>query len=132
MQVMFNGDDIVENNKFSDIIKPQFFTYGLIPGIVISFTSANWNGKPESYSDDTNNNQPVELLSRISYLIREYKSKHRINIYIVGNDKGDDRRLRTYEYLFKNLFSSEYKIFKDKFMNYKKYAMFFISKQILK
>lgn len=132
LNILLDSNTKIENDMLSDLVKPNSFIYGRIPARVIMFTSANWNGNANNYSDSTNHNEPLELLSRIGYLTSIYKNRNpKINIWIVGNENGDDRRLKTYELLFRNLFSSVFEMFKGKFMNYKNYTMFYINKAIL-
>lgn len=129
---ILSDDMSLENKKLSEIIDNKYFKFGRIPAINIGFTTSDWDGNNTNFSVTTNNNEMFDLLGRIAHLVNIYKSKNNVMIFIVGNDKGDLRRLRSYELMYSNLFSSEYSKFKNKYLNFEPYAMFFIKNNILK
>ncbi len=130
---MLEYDDKIGDKNVGDLIDDKYFRYSRIGCVAVGYTLGNWNGNPNEYSIDTNKHEAIELFSRISYLVDVFKSKHVNNpIYIVGNENGDERRLKLYELLYKNIFNNDFEMFKGQYANYKNYAMFFISKKVLK
>ena len=115
----------------------------------ISFTIDDRLKNDDDISDDeynklTNNNETVELMGKISYLVDIFMRRHSdIKIYCIGVDSNEDNRgedkLIVYSRMFENIFRNNFIKFKGDSENYKDKddnnidtGIYFINKNILK
>jgi hypothetical protein len=127
----------ISEYRFIDIIKREYLINNyLVDCWDIGFTLSNRIGKNDRYVDDetykkeTNKNEVIELMGRISYLCNIFLEKYKPNILIVGKDT-DSRKLRIYLQIFKNIFKNNFEIFEGKSTGYYEGAYYFINKNIL-
>jgi hypothetical protein len=98
---MLSTDSLIGDQYLENIVDSNYFKYGRIGCVAIGYTLVAWGKDPERYDGDTGLFEGLELINRIAHMIDNYKSKHNSNnIYIVGNEKGDERRLKFYELLY--------------------------------
>jgi len=83
------------------------------------------------FTKNSNKNEPIELMGRISYLIKMFiNSNENINIFIVGKNT-DRSKLKIYRTIFKNIFSNNFILLEGEHHGYNDGALYFIKKTIL-
>jgi hypothetical protein len=117
---------VINLNKLTKSIKKQ----KLIPSIDIAFVPSEVNlndrNNEELYNKETNRGEHIELIGRISYLIKEFiKDNPLIKIYVVGKDT-KTTKLKIYLSLFDNIFSGDYIKIESENDNYNNGAYYFI------
>lgn len=96
-------NELLSNNK-------HLLEYGDINNIPTIFFSLTNRGFGKNFDDLTNNNEKLEVMGKIIYLIKEYMNKHKYNIYSIGNV--DDKKINFYNYYRKHF--KEYQILTGK------------------
>jgi hypothetical protein len=99
--------DYISNNEKINIINKCF-----TPVIDVAFVPSEINisdrNNQELYTKETNRGEHIELMGRISYLIKEFiKLNGDISVYVIGKDT-KNVKLNIYKNMFNNLFSDTY------------------------
>lgn len=81
------------------------------------------------YAKETNRGEQFELMSRISFLIKEYiKNNKNTDVFIIGkNTKG--MKLKIYEKVFLNIFSENFTKYEGNNPNYRETGSFYFIKK---
>lgn len=124
---------------FDELTEPNIFKYlkyesNEIKLIHIAFTLSDRLNTVDliDFNDNTNNNETIELLSRISYLCNYFIDKHSdIFLYVVGNEH-ETNKLIIYNRIFENIFSNKFKKVNIYLDEYNSNVMVFIRKNMLK
>lgn len=137
--------DLLLNNKFKLCNIIDIDCDYKINVIDISFTTTdrlvnNDDISHNEYYKLTNNNEIIELMARISYLINEYINKNpNIKIYCVGKDNSSDKEIKgsnkliVYQAMYDRIFSNRFEKFSGFSENYdSKEAFYFINKSLIK
>ncbi len=86
----------------------------------------------DEYSTNTNKNESIEVMKRISYLVKEFINENsNINIYAIGRNT-HETKLLIYKKLFENIFKEDFILTEGISTGYKEGALYFINKKILK
>ena len=110
---------------------------GFVPTVDIGFTlTSRIVDSPdiddELYNANTNKNESIELMGRISFLINVFVSSNRnINIFVVGKNT-EEKKLLIYNKVFSNIFGNEFIATEGISTGYNEGAFYFINKSILK
>lgn len=88
-----------------------------IPTIFFSLTERNFD---DNFDDITNNNEMLEVMGKVVYLIKEYINKHNYDIYSIGTT--DDKKIKFYNHYRKyfkdyNILIGNSKYYFDNFNN---------------
>lgn len=125
-----------DNKKLCDIIEVKS-CYDSIRVTDIGFTVSsrvidNNDIDDELYAKNTGNNEQIELMARISFLINEFiKKTPNIKIYVVGKNT-HETKLLIYKKIFTNIFKNDYILVEGNSTGYEEGAMYFINKSIIK
>lgn len=114
---LINGDTLIDGkNKLNTITKNLTKIENEYFCVEIGFTikkNFKFRRNNDKYLEQTNKNEPFELLSRISYLVDIYQSENnRINLYFVSR-RTNNMNLTIYKTLFRNIFSNNFKMFES-------------------
>lgn len=96
-------DELLSNNHYLN-------EYGDITNIPTIFFSLTNRGFGENFDDLTNNNEKLEVMGKIVYLINDYINKHDYDIYSIG--EVDEKKMKFYNYYRK--YFKEYQTLTDK------------------
>lgn len=117
------------NGKFlKDYIDSDYIE----PTIDIAFVPSEVNmedrDSPELYTKETNRHETIELMGRISFLVKEFiKNNPRIKVYIIGKDT-KEIKLSIYLKIFDNIFSDNFYKVEGRSSGYSSGAFYFIKK----
>jgi hypothetical protein len=107
------------NNRFIEVTDIAF-----VPSEINLDDRENHN----LYTKETNRQEQFELMSRISYLIKEYiKNNPNINIYVIGKNTKTSK-LKMYMKVFDNLFSENFIKLEGENSGYEEGCFYFIKK----
>jgi hypothetical protein len=107
------------NNRFIEVTDIAF-----VPSEINLDDRENHN----LYTKETNRQEQFELMSRISYLIKEYiKNNPNINIYVIGKNTKTSK-LKMYMKVFDNLFSENFIKLEGEGSGYEEGCFYFIKK----
>lgn len=82
------------------------------------------------YNLDTNKNESIEVMSRIGYLINEFRKEHNnINIFVIGRNTKNEK-LNMYKKTFSNIFSNDFNMIEGEHYGYSEGALYFIKTNI--
>lgn len=117
---------IDRKNKISKITKNLTKAGNKYFCIEIGFsTKDNFNN--DNYLNNTNKNEPFELLSRIGYLVDIYQRKFpNIKMYTVSTET-NSKKINIYRELYKNIFASNFKMMEGDYENNRTGALYFIN-----
>jgi hypothetical protein len=84
--------------------------------------------KPEEYNKETNRGEHIDLMGRISFLIKEIiKNRLDFNVFVIGHDT-ENTKLMIYNKIFENSFKNYFEAIDGDSWFYKNGATYFIKK----
>lgn len=82
------------------------------------------------YGAESKKNEPIELMGRIQYLIKEFiKTNNNINVFVIGKNTKSGK-LSMYMKLFDNIFSTNFNTIEGNHHGYMEGAIYFINKNV--
>jgi hypothetical protein len=132
LSTQFDGD-----HNFYDILKnvddEKYLKCSDIGFTVTSrYVNNGENINNADYNENTNKNETIELLGKLSFLIKEFIKLHsEYKIFVIGKDT-DEIKLKIYKHIFQNIFSNEFIMFSGNSNDYDNGAFYFINREIIK
>jgi hypothetical protein len=86
----------------------------------------------ELYTKETNRGEQIELMGRISYLVKEYiRNNPNENVFVIGKNT-KQTKLNIYVNMFYNMFDDDYIKVEGENFGYDEGSFYFIDKKVLK
>lgn len=86
----------------------------------------------ELYTKETNRGEQIELMGRISYLVKEYiRNNPNENVFVIGKNT-KQTKLNIYVNMFYNMFDDDYIKVEGENFGYDEGSFYFIGKKVLK
>jgi len=86
----------------------------------------------ELYTKETNRGEQIELMGRISYLVKEYiRNNPNENVFVIGKNT-KQTKLNIYVNMFYNMFDDDYTKVEGENFGYDDGSFYFIDKKVLK
>lgn len=120
-----NETKLSNNKTIGDYYKGDS---GFITIVDIGFTPTEVLNKNdfEQYTKNTNRNEQIELMGRLTYLIQDFiKKQNKINIFVLGYDI-NDTKLKMYNKMILNHFSNNFIIIDGESWQFEKGATYLI------
>ena len=129
---------LIDGSDFCDVITDDLCD-AVLNSIDIGFTISSritYNNDldidPEIYGQNSNKNEPVEVMGKISYLINTFINDNpNIKIYAVGKN-AHPTKIIIYKKIFTTIFAHDFILVEGDSTGYDEGAMYFINKSILK
>jgi len=134
--------ELIDGRILCNIIKDELCDKNSLNSVDIGFTltsrtdNLNYNDDNdidnEIYIQNTNLHEEIEVMNKISFLIKEYLNNNpNVTIYAVGKDSSKIK-LKIYKQTYDNLFSTNFIYVDGESYGYEQGAMYFINKNILR
>lgn len=104
---------------------------GFITIVDIGFTPTEVENKNDfdQYTKNTNRNEQIELMGRLTFLIQDFiKKQNKVNVFVLGHDT-NNTKLKMYNKMILNNFSNNFIIIDGKSWQFESGATYLIRKQ---